>query len=261
MPFHKNHIKYIISICYRDFGLFLENLARLLEYPCATPQNKPRKEVEKKQGTRWKPKTNETSKIKRSPKMTAQGNETKEMAREEIYSPKKVAEILDVNEAFVLRLLRSGNLKGFKMGKFWRVTESALTEYCISNSNNNKGKSTISSAMRNKIKFHANIKSQNKMPEALERMEKAIKKIKRKLPDQGKYQKVAMVAKLKALVEEREEILRRLEEMPGKMEALAEKAYAEATNLIDQDPDDLEALFRKIANGKPAHDLQMVSNQ
>jgi len=53
--------------------------------------------------------------------------EKNELAREEIYSPEKVAEILDVKKAFVMRLLRSGELKGSKMGKFWRVTESALT--------------------------------------------------------------------------------------------------------------------------------------
>ena len=47
-----------------------------------------------------------------------------------IYSPKKVAEILEVKESFVMRLLREGKLEGFKVGKFWRVSMAGLEAYC-----------------------------------------------------------------------------------------------------------------------------------
>jgi len=118
----------------------------------------------------------------------------------------------------------------------------------------------VSMAMRNKIKFHATMKSHNAMPGLLEKMEKNIAEIKAEIPKQGKYQQVVLVAKLKALVTEREEIKTRLETMPAKMEALAQKAYADAANLIGHDPDELEELFQQEANGKPAQALQMVAN-
>ena len=181
--------------------------------------------------------------------------EKNELAREEIYSPEKVAEILDVKKAFVMRLLRSGELKGSKMGKFWRVTESALAEYYNTCTGKN-GKSTISTAMRNKIKYHANIKSQNAIPGLLARTEENITRIKAEIPKQGKYQQVASVAKLRALVTGREEIKKKLEAMTAKMDVLAQEAYAEAANLIDKDPDELEELFQKEANNKAVQELQ-----
>jgi excisionase family DNA binding protein len=48
---------------------------------------------------------------------------------ERFYSPKQVAEPLGVKERVILDLLRSGKLRGVKIGKFWRIPESALRAY------------------------------------------------------------------------------------------------------------------------------------
>jgi len=46
-----------------------------------------------------------------------------------IYNVKDIAEILSVHKETVLRQLRNGKLKGFKVGYDWRVTEDQLLEY------------------------------------------------------------------------------------------------------------------------------------
>lgn len=46
-----------------------------------------------------------------------------------VYTPKEVAEILQITERTVQRYLKEGTLKGVKVGKLWRVTEQALNEF------------------------------------------------------------------------------------------------------------------------------------
>ena len=70
-----------------------------------------------------------------------------------IYSPKKVAEVLEVKESFAKRLLREGNLKGFKVGRFWRVTQEALDDYCASCGENGNGKRKVSKTSKTKSGF------------------------------------------------------------------------------------------------------------
>ncbi len=49
---------------------------------------------------------------------------------EKLYSPEKVAEILDVNPATVRTWLREGTLKGHKLAsRVWRVKESELKRF------------------------------------------------------------------------------------------------------------------------------------
>lgn len=49
--------------------------------------------------------------------------------REKCYTPEEVAAILRVDKETVMRRLRKGEMPGFKVGKFWRITESQLKEY------------------------------------------------------------------------------------------------------------------------------------
>jgi excisionase family DNA binding protein len=46
-----------------------------------------------------------------------------------VFDVKEVAAILNVHKETVLRQLRNGKLKGFKVGYDWRVNEDQLSEY------------------------------------------------------------------------------------------------------------------------------------
>jgi len=52
------------------------------------------------------------------------------MNREPVYTPEEVAKYLKVNVITIVRSLRSGDLKGFKIGlRLWRITESSLNDF------------------------------------------------------------------------------------------------------------------------------------
>jgi acetyl-CoA synthetase len=46
------------------------------------------------------------------------------------FSPRKVAEIYDVEPRTVVRWIRQGKMRGVKVGRVWRVPEEALDD-CI----------------------------------------------------------------------------------------------------------------------------------
>ncbi len=174
--------------------------------------------------------------------------ENHETAREEIYSPGNVAEILNVKKAYILRQLRQNTMKGFKMGKFWRVPESALKEFCQTCANNGGGKALVSMGLRNKIKFHASLKSHRCLPEAIKRLDESISQIKAEIPAEDAFKQMASIAKLRALVTEREDAKQRLSQMPDNLNDLALKAYPEAAALAGKDPDELEKMFLEEVN-------------
>jgi excisionase family DNA binding protein len=49
--------------------------------------------------------------------------------RDVYYTPEEVAELLRVKRKHVLDLLRSGRLKGVKVGKFWRIRKTDLQAF------------------------------------------------------------------------------------------------------------------------------------
>lgn len=51
---------------------------------------------------------------------------------DDILTIEEVAEILKIGMTKTYRLVRSGNLKGYKEGKDWRIPKQALREYVIS---------------------------------------------------------------------------------------------------------------------------------
>jgi excisionase family DNA binding protein len=51
------------------------------------------------------------------------------MAPERLYDPAQVAEYLQLHRETVMDHLRSGKLRGRKVGKVWRVTESDLQAF------------------------------------------------------------------------------------------------------------------------------------
>lgn len=48
---------------------------------------------------------------------------------EGIYSLEQVAKMLDVSERTVIRQIKAGKLKGFKVGKSWRFRADAVEAY------------------------------------------------------------------------------------------------------------------------------------
>jgi excisionase family DNA binding protein len=48
---------------------------------------------------------------------------------EKIYTPSEIAEKLQVNKETVLRKIRKGEMKAFKVGRLWRITEESLNQY------------------------------------------------------------------------------------------------------------------------------------
>ncbi len=192
--------------------------------------------------------------------MQNQKAENHETAREEIYSPGNVAKMLNVRKAYILRQLRQNKMKGFKMGKFWRVPESALKGFCQTCANNGGGKTLISMDLRNKIKFHASLKSQRCLPEAIKRLDESIGQIKAEIPKEGEFKQMASIAKLRALVTEREEAKQRLSQMPDNLNGLGLKAYPEAAALVGKDPDELEQMFQEEANA-PEEQKPIIEHQ
>lgn len=53
---------------------------------------------------------------------------------DDILTVEEISEILKIGMTQAYRLVRSGNLKGYKEGKDWKIPKQALNEYVISRS-------------------------------------------------------------------------------------------------------------------------------
>lgn len=51
------------------------------------------------------------------------------MEDERFYTIKEVAELLKVSDGAVRKWLKSGKLKGIKLGRIWRIKKSDLEEF------------------------------------------------------------------------------------------------------------------------------------
>jgi len=51
------------------------------------------------------------------------------MEDERFYTIKEVAELLKVSDGGVRKWLKTGKLKGIKLGRIWRIKKSDLEEY------------------------------------------------------------------------------------------------------------------------------------
>lgn len=54
---------------------------------------------------------------------------------EKFYTPEQVSKLLQLKAVTVHRWLRDGRLKGFRLGRLWRISRSQLEEFLDSNSN------------------------------------------------------------------------------------------------------------------------------
>ena len=162
-------------------------------------------------------------------------------------APKEVAEVLGVKVQFVMRLLRSGRLKGGKMGKFWRVYPSAVKAYMDQCMEAGNGRSETSEGTLNKMKYNAGLKSLAMAPRSFEKLETDIKRLKGEIKIRNQLARVPKIAKLKSTVEVKEEKRRQIENMPDLLNNLSELAYPGMRELTDEDPDELEEQFTREA--------------
>lgn len=53
---------------------------------------------------------------------------------DDILTVEEIAEILKIGKTQVYKIVRSGNLKGYKEGKDWKIPKQALKQYVMSQS-------------------------------------------------------------------------------------------------------------------------------
>jgi len=164
-----------------------------------------------------------------------------------IYSPKKVAEVLEVKESFVKRQLREGTLKGVRIGKFWRVPEESLGAYLKAIGGNGNGKAKMTGQTKNKIKFHACLKSQDSAPKTIQNLSKEIEEVKEKLRDEKGPRRIPLVAKLFELTKEVSGKRRSIDAIDAQIKDLAFMAYPDAAGLANEDVEALETLLKEMA--------------
>lgn len=63
------------------------------------------------------------------------GNDGRAMIEDKLLTPPQVAERLQVNERTVTQWLRKGHLRGFKIGKEWRVAQKDLEAFLEDSAN------------------------------------------------------------------------------------------------------------------------------
>lgn len=175
-------------------------------------------------------------------------NESKATVGTNVYSPEEVADVMSVKKAYVLRMLREGHLKGFKMGKFWRIAGEQLQEFISAMSENGNGKRRMKPEAKEKIRFHTCLRSQDSLPKTLEELDVVISDLKDKLKNQSGHRRVATIARLHAAVQHREELKEKIGSMDETLNAIGSRAYPDFMKLADLDGDNLESVF--VQNAK-----------
>ena len=59
---------------------------------------------------------------------------------DDILTVPEIAEILKIGRTQVYKMLKSGQIQGFKPGKDWKVSRQALAEYVLSQNQTEKNK-------------------------------------------------------------------------------------------------------------------------
>ena len=170
-----------------------------------------------------------------------------------VYSAERIADMLDVKVSFVNREIREGHLKGFKVGKSWRVTHEALEEYFENRTQNGNGKRAVNELTKDKIRFHANVRRLDEIPTAVQEMGERITRIKGELPEKESYGKLAAIIKMKKLVEAKTEKEEKLATKEEHLNKLVDRAYPGMRDLLHMTPDELEEYFQapENANNEP----------
>ena len=178
----------------------------------------------------------------------------------QVLTPEEVAKTLDLKKSHVIRLLRNGELKGFRINKFWRITRDSLDSYISNLSQKGQGKAGLSRDTLNKIRYHASLKSKDATPNGIDKLTDDIAKLKSEIQSRDRFGKIPRINKLKSNVEQREEKRQRLDELPAQLDDLSDEAYPGIKELVDEDPDDLEAMFAGKVQKPAAEKRRMMRN-
>ena len=177
-----------------------------------------------------------------------------------LMTTKEAADRLGVEEPYVKRICRERKLKGIKVGKFWRITEAALSQFIVNLEQGNGGNGGFSQDAKDRIRFHATLRSRETTPGSIEKLNQGIGLIKAAMQIEDQLKKVALTAKLKNQVVQRETKRMRLDEIPQMLDALADTAYPGMKELINEDPEALEALFAAEVNGGEHAEAEEVTD-
>ncbi len=166
-----------------------------------------------------------------------------------LMTTKVAADRIGVKEAYIKRMCRDRKLNGIKVGKFWRITEAALAEFIASLVKSNTGNGGFSQDAKDRIRFHANLRSRDTAPDSIEKLSQDIDHLKVALQTEDQLKKVALTARLRDHVIDREVKRMRLDEIPEVLNTLADSAYPGMRELVNEDPEALETLFAAEVNG------------
>ena len=174
-------------------------------------------------------------------------NENIERSESQYLNVEKSAQYTPFREAFIKRKMRNGEIKAFKVGKTWITTKAYLDEFIANGKGNCKGQ--MKEITKDKIRYHASLRSRESIPENFKKMKENILKIKKDLATEDKFKKIALTERLRIAVGIREETKKKEANMPAYLNDLANKAYSDVADLVDHDPDTLEQMFIDEANG------------
>ena len=86
-------------------------------------------------------------------------------------------------------------------------------------------------------------RSMDMAPQSFEKLNSDIDRLKGEIQIRNQLARIPKIAMLKSTVEQREEKRQKLEELPAQLDNISDEAYPGIKELVDEDPDDLEAMF------------------
>jgi excisionase family DNA binding protein len=163
----------------------------------------------------------------------------------------EAAERLGVKDAYIKRMCRENKIRASKLGKFWRITEPALAEYIEDMTRNGKP-AGLKKETKDRIVFHAKLRSQNMTPNSIDNLNEKIARLKADLDEEeNKMKKIALIHKFRTLVEKREIKQTNFKNIPKTLETLADQAFPDIKDLVNEDPDNLEKIFSGHVEDEP----------
>ena len=166
-----------------------------------------------------------------------------------LYTPEEVAELVGLKRPYVMNLIKEGVLPAKGIGRFKRITQKGLDSFIANLDDSNKGRKMMSEDTRNKIKYHANLKSKKNLPTGIDLMTHNIRKIQEEISVLPEHERVPEIDRLEAAVGLQVEKEKKAEAIPQVLDDLGSKAYPRAKKLVNEDPDKLVERFRNKAMG------------
>ena len=172
---------------------------------------------------------------------------TKDNIESPYFTAKRGGKYTGLSEAFMKRMMRAGKIEAYKVEKFWITTKAALDKF-IANGKGN-GKAVMKKETKDKIKFHAQLRSLKGIPGNIEKIEGKISMLKEGMQEEEGLEKVMSIIRLKTALMLKKEKERKEADMPSDLSEMANRLFPEILPLVDHDPDTLEQMFLEEING------------